>query len=69
MGGIYALNWAELNSMQFNAFWRQFDANQKGVESQNSTQFENALNCVECVEFNAEGVELRRIKIYAFDLY
>ena len=33
MGGIYALNWAELNSMQFNAFWRQFDAIQKGVES------------------------------------
>ena len=69
MGGIYALNWAELNSMQFNAFWRQFDAIQKGVESWNLTQFENALNCVEYIEFNAEGVELCRIKIYAFDLY
>ena len=69
MGGIYALNWAELNSMQFNAFWRQFDAIQKGVESWNSTQFENTLNCVECVEFNAKGDELHRIKIYAFDFY
>ena len=55
--------------MQFDAFWRQFDAIQKGVESRNSTQFENALNCVEYIEFNAEGVELRRIKIYAFYLY
>ena len=55
--------------MQFNTFCRQFDAIQKGVELWNSTQFKNALNCVECVEFNAEGVELRRIKIYAFDLY
>jgi len=66
MEGIHALNWAELNSMQFNAFWRQFDAIPKGVESQNSTQFENTLNCVECFKFNAKGVELRRIKIYAF---
>ena len=55
--------------MQFDAFWRQFDAIQKGVESWNLTQFENALNCIECVEFNTKGVELRRIKIYAFDLY
>ena len=62
MGGIYALNWAELNSMQFNTFWHQFDAIQKSVESQNSTQFENTLNCIECVE-------LHRIKIYAFYLY
>ena len=69
MEGIHALNWVELNSMQFNAFWRQFDAIQKGVESRNSTQFENALNYIECFEFNANGVELHRIKIYAFELY
>ena len=69
MGGIYALNWAELNLMQFNAFWRQFDVIQKGVESQNLMQFENTLNCIEYIEFNAKGVELRRIKIYAFYLY
>ena len=25
-GGIYALNWAELNLMQFDAFWRQFQS-------------------------------------------
>ena len=36
------------------------------LNSSNSTQFKNALNCVECIEFNAE---LCRIKIYAFDLY
>ena len=53
MGGIYVLNWAELNSMQFNAFWCQFDAIQKSSNRKiqhNSKMHWIALNCV---EFNA----------------
>ena len=62
--------------MQFNAFWRQFDAIQKGIELQNSMQFENTLNYIELhwialnyIEFNAKSVELCRIKIYAIKSY